>query len=147
MIFIQIHYIKYESIPQNSAFFELWFCSQSNKYKFHYSFIIIKKQSFISPTLKVVHCKSLKTYCEQFSWFEKYVLKWRKYQNVFLKTRKINSLRKVFLSLLQANLTWNKNISQNKTNFLNITRTSLGKKIFLVSRNLFLFWDHFLKLR
>ena len=93
------------------------------------------------------HCKSLKTNWEKNSWFEKFVLKSRKYQNAFLKTRKINSLRKIFLSLLQEDLTWTKNISQNKTNFLNIKKTFLSKKIFLVSRRLFLFWEHFLKLR
>ena len=100
-----------------------------------------------SPVSKRSHCKSLKTYCEKFSWFEKYDPKSRKYYNIFLKTRKINSLRKIFLSLLQENLTWNKNISQNRTNFLNIKKTFLSKKIFLVSRKLFLFWDNFLKLR
>ena len=33
----------------------------------------------------------------------------------------------------------NKNISQNKTNFLDIKKTLLSKKVFLVSRKLFLF--------
>ena len=65
----------------------------------------------------------------------------------FSQNKKVNSLRKIFLSLLQENLTWNKNISQNKTNFLNIKKTFLGKKIFIVSRKLFLFWDRLLKWR
>ena len=49
-------------------------------------------------------------------------------RNIFLKTRKINSLRKIFLSLLQENLTSIKNISQNKNNFLDIKKTFLTKK-------------------
>ena len=55
----------------------------------------------------------------------------------FSKQEKINSLRKILLALLRENLTWNKNISQNKTKFLNIKKTFLSKKIFLVSRKLF----------
>ena len=65
---------------------------------------------------------------------EKYFLKSRKYWNIFLKTRKINSLRKIFLSLLQENLTEIKNISQNRTNFLDIKKTFVTKKIFLILR-------------
>ena len=48
---------------------------------------------------------------------------------------KKNKLRKIFLSLLQENFTWNKNISQNKTNFLNIKKTFLARKYFLFQEN------------
>ena len=55
---------------------------------------------------------------------------------------------KNFLALLQDNLTLIKNIYQNRTNFLYIKKTSLrSEKIFLASRKLFLFSDHFLELR
>ena len=40
------------------------------------------------------------TYLDLFSLFEKHVLKSRKYEKIFLKPRKFNLLRKIFLSLL-----------------------------------------------
>ena len=43
------------------------------------------------------HCKCLKTYWEMFFWFEKHILKSRKYWKILLKTRFIQ-LRKIFLS-------------------------------------------------
>ena len=45
------------------------------------------------------HCKSLKPYWEMFSWFEKHILKSRKYQKIFLKTRRFIQVRKIFSSL------------------------------------------------
>ena len=66
----------------------------------------------IELLLKWRHCKLLcytsktagmrnpqLTEWEMFSWFEQYVLKWRKYHKIFLKTIK-SSHRKIFLFLL-----------------------------------------------
>ena len=57
----------------------------------------------------------------------------------FSQNKKNKLTEKIFLSLLQENLTGIKNISQNKINFLDIKTTFLTKKIFLISRKLFLF--------
>ena len=98
----------------------------------------------------LLHCKCLKIYWETFSWFEKYekyVLKSRKCQNIFLKTRKMISLEKIFLSLLQKIWLELRTYLKTRQIFFIIKKTFLSKKIFLISRKLFLFLDHFLKLR
>ena len=91
--------------------------------------------------------KWLKTYWETLSWFEKFVLKSRKYQNIFLRTRKINPLRKISLFLLQENWPELRKYLKTRLIFFIIKKTFLSKEIFLISGKLFLFWDHFLKLR
>ena len=66
------------------------------------------------PDFKFItdHFKSLKTY------WEKYVLRSRKYQNVFSQNKKNKLTMKIFF-LSARILTWNKNIFQNKTVFKN----------------------------
>ena len=75
-----------------------------------------------------------------FSWFEKHILKSRKYYKILLKTRSIQLRKfsrpfhkKVYLNLRK----W----SQNKNNFLETRNIFLLRKVFLILRKLVLFWD------
>ena len=94
--------------------------------------------SHLSPVTSEIFW-SLKTYWEKFSRFKKYVLKSRKYQNVFLKTRKINSLRKIFLSLLQEIWLEIRIYLRIRQIFLILQKLFLARKYFLFQENCFYF--------